>query len=502
MIRILLLIFAENRLDTDEATVGIMAIDILEGKGLPFFFYGTVYNGGGAIEAYIGALFFKLFGPSELLLKLSILIFWVAAAVLFADLCRRTLSAQGAFYAILFFCISTPFFLEWSLKARGGYAETVLFSVLLLWIADPPDYLMKKRDLQSVAFGIVCGIGIYASEMLLAMVVCAGFLLLVRLAKGGRSNAAIKIIVGSIIGLLPLIIYNVTHDFENFKVSLLYNLIMQERESIHVSIKNMLLTPLFILGKPWILLLICFSVASIRLLHLRSSWKLGHIVLIHSCLYLIAYWLSGDRYLAIPPTRTLYALYPGLAILFSYAVDIPRDRVTVKRALATGAVFIWISMVSYSMIEWASSGRPREEGSWRGSWSLIDGEGLYDRLSELNVEEVYTNPWIRTTFLFVARRIHYLNPDANVPDAYFRIPEEPGRAGRRAALVFLSEGGLIQNVENMLINRNIPYQRSEFKNLTIISGLDSSLIHLGSGFPRAFGREDWKPMPANPDGFN
>ncbi len=38
-LRALLVSFAENRLDADEATVAVMALDILEGKALPFFFY-------------------------------------------------------------------------------------------------------------------------------------------------------------------------------------------------------------------------------------------------------------------------------------------------------------------------------------------------------------------------------------------------------------------------------------------------------------------------------
>jgi hypothetical protein len=427
---------------------------------------------------------------------------WAVTTVLFYDLCRRTLSEKKAFISVLFFCVSTPFFLEWSLKARGGYAETVLFSVLLLWLAEPSQFLKKKPNLQCLSFGIACGIGIYASEMLLAMVPCAGLWLFVRRTKGELSGMVKMLVLGGFIGLLPLIIYNMTHDFANFKVSVLYNLILHERNTVRVSIKHMLLTPLFVLGKSWILLLICFAIASVRLLYSRNSWKLGHIVLIHSCIYVTAYWLSGDRYLSIPPSRTLYALYPGLAILFSYAVDIPRDRGILKRALAIGAIVIWIGTVSFTVKDWVSSGMPREEGSWRGSWSLVDGEGLYDQLAELKAEEVYANPWTRTSLLFAARKAHYLDTVAYLPEVYIRVPDEPGKTGRGVAIVLHSEGGMIRNVESLLITKNIHYQRSEFKNLTIISGLDSSLMHPGLGLPRVFGRADWKPMPAKPDGFN
>lgn len=180
-LRLVLIVAAENRLDADEATVGVMALDILDGLALPAFFYGNFYNGGGALEAYLAAPVFSLLGPSAIALKLCMLGLWVVTALLFADLCRRTLSSRQALSAVAFFALATPFFLEWSLKARGGFAETVLFSVALLWIAAlPAGPLATRRTLQCLLFGAAAGVGIWASEMLAPMLALAGVWLVLR----------------------------------------------------------------------------------------------------------------------------------------------------------------------------------------------------------------------------------------------------------------------------------------------------------------------------------
>ena len=69
-LRLAILVSAENALESSEAIVANMALDILDVTTLPFFFYGTTYNGGGALEAYLAAASFALLGPSAVALKL------------------------------------------------------------------------------------------------------------------------------------------------------------------------------------------------------------------------------------------------------------------------------------------------------------------------------------------------------------------------------------------------------------------------------------------------
>ena len=64
----------------DTATVGLMGIRILQGER-PLFYYGQNYMG--ALEAYVAAALFRLFGVSTTVLSLAPTLFalgWIAGA--------------------------------------------------------------------------------------------------------------------------------------------------------------------------------------------------------------------------------------------------------------------------------------------------------------------------------------------------------------------------------------------------------------------------------------
>lgn len=503
LVRLVILLAAENQLEADESTVGIMSLDILEMKAYPIFFYGTAYNGGGAIEAYMGAIAFALFGPSAIALKSCILLLWTITAIFFADFCRRTLTAKKAVVAVLFFCISTPFFLEWSIKARGGFIETVLFSVILLWLSEPPVFLGKKNNVRAVGFGIVSGVGLYASEMLLAMIICAGLWFVYRTSREARWRAVVMLLIGFGIGLMPLIIYNFNHDFMNFKASVLYKVLRQQSGgSGPLSFSHISLTARFILGEAYILLIIGLIVAAFSLIKKHRPLEIGHLILLHTLLYIAAYTVSGPRYLPAPPSRVLYSIYPGLAILLAYAADVPGSSKALKRFMAMGAVVLWLILVSIPVSNWISSKAPREEGSWRGSWSLIDAAGLYEKLVDMGVDAVHASPWTRAQLVFAARSEKYMNDTARNINVHFGILDEPERYGNNIAFVLNSKGELLTEIENILSSRQISYLRSEFKDLTILYGINSEKIYSGAGFPPIISRKDWQPLPEELDGFN
>ncbi|MFH1999684.1 MAG: hypothetical protein ABIK28_08390 [Planctomycetota bacterium] len=57
-------------------------------------------------------------------------------------------------------------------------------------------------------------------------------------------------------------------------------------------------------------------------------------------------------------------------------------------------------------------------------------------------------------------------------------------------------------MENTLLKRGIRYERAEFGHHIILSGLDPSQLHRGTGLPLVFRKADWEPIPDVPDGFN
>ena len=67
-LRILLVSLGWPPTNSDEGTMGLMARHIAYNGEYPIYFYG--YNYMGALEAYLGAGFFRLFGSSVFTLRL------------------------------------------------------------------------------------------------------------------------------------------------------------------------------------------------------------------------------------------------------------------------------------------------------------------------------------------------------------------------------------------------------------------------------------------------
>lgn len=131
-LRIWYLLLGGVAVDADEAIVGLMGRHILDGQQV-IFFYGQEYMG--SLEAYVAALFFFLFGSSSWALKLVPLIFAASFYLLCVHLARTLYGRRVGILTAVLLVSSSPFFLVWSVKARGGYMETLFFGTVLLVLA-------------------------------------------------------------------------------------------------------------------------------------------------------------------------------------------------------------------------------------------------------------------------------------------------------------------------------------------------------------------------------
>ncbi len=127
-------------LDGDECIMGIMAKHFVEGRTIPFFFYGQNY-GFAFIEVLVISAGYLLFGMSDYVVKLSVFAMWIAGVIFFYKTLlhisnNNKLAALG--FTLLF--ILTPAWALWSMKARGGYITAFLFSNIVLYIS------LRNRD--------------------------------------------------------------------------------------------------------------------------------------------------------------------------------------------------------------------------------------------------------------------------------------------------------------------------------------------------------------------
>jgi hypothetical protein len=139
----------QSYIDANQAVLGLMAKHLAEGRAWPLFMYGQSYLL--AVEAWLAAPLFLLFGPSVTALKLPLLAANVSVALLLLHLFERGvgLTPPHAAIASLFFVLPGPATTAQLLEANGGSVETFIY-VLLLWLA-------RARPIWS---GVILGVGI------------------------------------------------------------------------------------------------------------------------------------------------------------------------------------------------------------------------------------------------------------------------------------------------------------------------------------------------------
>lgn len=124
------------RFDADQAVVGLMAKHISEGRAFPVFFYGQSYLL--AVEAYLAAPVMWLFGPTEVALKLPLLVMNAATALLFTWRLQRDvgLSAWLALAAALPLVLPPLVPGVRLMDAMGGNVEPLLYTLVLWTLRD------------------------------------------------------------------------------------------------------------------------------------------------------------------------------------------------------------------------------------------------------------------------------------------------------------------------------------------------------------------------------
>jgi hypothetical protein len=168
--------FFAGAFNSDQAITGLMAPHLVEGRALPVFTYGQNYQL--AVQAWMAAPLFKLFGPSVFLLRLPLLLANLALAVLLIRLLRRELGLRP-WMSLL---VATPFVLAppgtsmQFLEPSGGTIEPLLL-VPVLW-------LLQRHPLR---FGTVLAIGFLQRVF---TIYALGALVLVQIADGSFFSRA------------------------------------------------------------------------------------------------------------------------------------------------------------------------------------------------------------------------------------------------------------------------------------------------------------------------
>jgi hypothetical protein len=228
----------------DEGTLGLMALHIAYKGAHPLLYYGQNYLG--SLEAYLGAGFFHLFGPSTPTLRLGLLLLFALFLINMYFLASLLYSKSLALITLIFLALGSPEVLLRQLMAAGGTPELMLFTTLLLlltsWLAltadssaheykgadnnpalsthQRPTRLPWHRIASYGAWGAIAGFDLYSHLLCLPFVLSAGLMLVLFCRNELRLLPISTLLVCLLIGISPLIIYNVTTPVTSHELSL------------------------------------------------------------------------------------------------------------------------------------------------------------------------------------------------------------------------------------------------------------------------------------------
>jgi hypothetical protein len=157
--------FEQSGFDSDQAVVGLMAKHLAEGRAFPLFFYGQHYML--AVEAWLAAPVFALFGASVATLKVPLLCINIAVAglLLWILIRKAGLTPLEALLISVFFLMPPPLVSARLVESQGSNIEPLLY-VLILW-------LLRRRP---IVFGLFAGFAFLHREF--AIYAIAAILLL------------------------------------------------------------------------------------------------------------------------------------------------------------------------------------------------------------------------------------------------------------------------------------------------------------------------------------
>ena len=294
--------------NSDEGTMGLMARHIAYSGEYPIVFYGQNYMG--ALEAYIAAAMFHLFGPSLFTLRLSVILliacFFVSMYLLTSALYTKKL----ALVTLAVLSLGSSYLFTRELITTGGSAETLLFGslafLLSFWLARSySQYLSpRRRWLRLVGYGcwgLVVGLGLWSDLVVLPFLTMASLLLILFCWRELRSWAPLCLLLGLLIGAFPLLVYNFNalHGADSLSIIVglfhgsttqaphtLGQLIQAIKGTILVSIPTATGNPFCPVSElPWIGE---SSPPSLQCTAIHEGWGLGYILLLTIAVLLAA----------------------------------------------------------------------------------------------------------------------------------------------------------------------------------------------------------------------
>jgi hypothetical protein len=202
--------------NSDEGTVGIMALHVAHLSDFPIYLYGQGELG--SLEAYVGALLFPVFGPTVFALRFGVLLLFIPFLIAMYQLASLLYNRKLALLTLVLLSIGSPEVLFREFAALAGHGEMPLSGALILLVTTrlalsvPEDENKpgKRRLLGYSLWGFLVGAALWNDPLSLPFALSSGLFLLLFCRVELRRSILLSAALGLLIGLLPCFIYSFT----------------------------------------------------------------------------------------------------------------------------------------------------------------------------------------------------------------------------------------------------------------------------------------------------
>ncbi|PZG01441.1 hypothetical protein [Micromonospora deserti] len=190
--------------NSDEATFGLAALHIAQGRELPVFLYGQRYMG--TLESYLAAPLVALTGPSWPVLRLPLLLLYALFLWLIHRLTRRVGSPWFATFVVGLLALGSERVVRDQLTVVGGRPEVKAAVLLMLLIAvGLARDSVRHRRLAVGLFGLLAGVAAWSDWLILPYLGVATLVLLWVARRELLGWAGVLLAAGFALGIAPMI---------------------------------------------------------------------------------------------------------------------------------------------------------------------------------------------------------------------------------------------------------------------------------------------------------